>query len=377
MLLLLLGCREENLNKPSDEDSGAPGQLEQVQVKNIPGGAELTYTLPNSANLLYVRASYEIRPGLTRETKASYHRNTLVVDGFPDTNRYTIRLSTVSRSEVESDPIYVDIKPLIPPVLETFKSLDLQATFGGLSIAFENSSGEDLAINVLATDSIGDLVPADIIYTRLPKGIVAVRGFDDTERKFGVYIRDRWENYSDTVFATLTPLYEMQLDKTKFKSFPLPTDDWQANQNTPSRHMGKLWDGNLTPNDNHYYGPFTSFPSSFSFDLGAQYALSRMIFYPNGFTSTPRFFELYGSNNPSPDGSWESWTKLMDGELVKPSGLPPGQHTEDDLAYANAGIDYEFPIGTEKYRYLRFRTLSVWVGQFSAIKEITLYGNDR
>jgi hypothetical protein len=71
-------------------------------------------------------------------------------------------------------------------------------------------------------------------------------------------------------------------------------------------------------------------------------------------------FEVYGSNEPNPDGSWDSWTLIGTFQSVKPSGLPLGQTSQIDLDYILAGEEFIFEKNLPEFRYLRIKTLEVW-----------------
>src|SRR5690606_14879527 len=82
-------------------------------------------------------------------------------------------------------------------------------------------------------------------------------------------------------------------------------------------------------------------PQWFTFDLGVTAKLSRLVLFKrlsNAYlynSGAVKRWTLYGSNNPNPDGSFdESWIFLMDCNSYKPSGLPPGENTNEDLEYA-------------------------------------------
>src|SRR3546814_16205185 len=66
---------------------------------------------------------------------------------------------------------------------------------------------------------------------------------------------------------------------------------------------------------------------------------------------TPTLFEVWGSNDPASDGSYDGWVKLMDCEIVKPSGRPVPENTGEDIEVAQAGHDYSFPLDAERVRY--------------------------
>src|SRR5690606_9679873 len=148
--MLWISCKEEGRIDFIDDTAEAPGQVTNVTVENRPGGAVLKYTLPVDRNLLYVRAEYEISPGVIRETKSSYFKDSLVLEGFGTPDTYDVKLFSVGKNEKESAPYTVQINPTTAPVrLVTKKFRD---TFGGVAIDFENPEKENLAI-VLMTDT--------------------------------------------------------------------------------------------------------------------------------------------------------------------------------------------------------------------------------
>ncbi|RZJ59307.1 MAG: DUF4959 domain-containing protein, partial [Flavobacterium sp.] len=124
ILLLLLVCialhsckKEESYNEPASTDMTKPSVVSNVKVQNFSGGANITYSLPNSNNILYVLAQYKINGMTTRETKSSYYSDTIVVEGFAKKQAYDVTLYTVSRANVKSDPLVVKVNPDTPPYL--------------------------------------------------------------------------------------------------------------------------------------------------------------------------------------------------------------------------------------------------------------------
>jgi len=377
LLCVAAACNKADFVKP--QDSGPlSGVISGITVENLPGSAKISYSLPDSKNLLYVKAVYSTKPGVFKEVKASYFKNYMILDGFADENEYEVKLYAVSRAEQISEPVIAKVKPLTPPVIAAFRDLQLKATFGGAVVTFTNSAEADLSIFFLAEDETGKLVPVQTFYSKQQQVSYSIRGFADKKRKFAAYIKDRWDNYSETVYAELTPLLESQLDKGKFSIVRLPGDTWEPN--VAARTLNKIWDGLTTGAGNSFNGKVgVGFPQHFTFDLGVTAAISRMVYYPkavagDSYTTTARYFEIWGSNDPDPDGGWDNWVKLVDCELIKPSGLPGSEYTAEDFAYCQAGINYDFPPGTPAVRYLRHKTLSLWSGSNLNVYEITLFG---
>ncbi len=129
LALLAAACGKEK-HEPVNQPGGAPAQVSNVQVENRNGTARITYSLPDNADVLYVKAVYELRPGKVREVKSSFYNNFLIVDGFGDTLKHNIKLYTVSRSEVASAPLDVEVQPKTPPVLLIRRSFKVREDFG-------------------------------------------------------------------------------------------------------------------------------------------------------------------------------------------------------------------------------------------------------
>ena len=44
-------------------EAGAPGVVSEIKVKNIPGGAVISYQLPDNPDIMYVRAAIKLVRG--------------------------------------------------------------------------------------------------------------------------------------------------------------------------------------------------------------------------------------------------------------------------------------------------------------------------
>jgi hypothetical protein len=374
-LFCLTGCDDASRGIPVEGKYGAPGLVTNIQVSNLPGAAVLMYNLPSGDGLRYVTAEYYLN-GEKIVKKASYYDNSIRIEGFPAAGEYEVNLYAVSWSDVKSAPVTVAVNPLEPPYLTTFRSLATRPTFGGIYVDFENENMSNLKISVISPDSLGEWKLLDTHYTDAPKGGFAVRGMTTDPRKFGFYVRDRWDNYSDTLYADLTPLFEMELDKKNFLWIRLPSDVnefWYSD--LPPRAWDGTWgDGSLRFNSASGSG----MPQWITIDLGVKADLSRILLYHSPDQSfsarCPEIIEVWGTNAYDADGSWDSWTLLQTFFTKPPSGNATAN--ANDLDYGiNHGYDLIFEPGIPAVRYIRWKVLKSYGDiQAQVLAELTFFG---
>lgn len=380
-VLLTASCSEEKYTSTIDDDV-APGPVRSVHTESLPGAAKISYTLPNSESLRYVKAVYSIRPGVQREAKSSLYTDNLIVDGFPSESEYEVTLYAVSKGEKESEPVTVKVNPLTPPLLEAYNSLTLEETFGGVTMQFDNSGEASLAVTLL-TPSDGAMTEIETYYTKSIQGRHSVRGFPAEPRLFAAVIRDRWGNLSDTIFAERTPIFEEQIPKDRFVEYHLPTDTWEPH--IAQGQMFQIWDGRTAPNGGigvFHTKPGSPMPQWFTFDMGRTALLSRYKLWHRGpgtswayQLAAPKKWEVWGTaDTPDPSGSWDGWTLLLECDSYKPSGEGPVTN-EDHLYATSIGEDFEFPDGIPPVRYLRFKMLETWgFLDYIYIRQVTFWG---
>lgn len=378
-ILYSYGCSKQGRLDFVDENAPAPAQVSEVKVVPTPGGAILTYKLPVDENLSYVKAVYEIQPGVFREAKSSRYTDTLQLVGFGDTLAHQVKIFSIGKNEKSSEAALISVNPATPPVNTVFNSATLSATFGGVNVAFKNPSKADLAI-VVMRDTTGQDTWAVVstFYTAAVSGNFASRGLESKSQKFAMYIRDRWNNKSATLNEVLTPKFEIEIPKTTFKILVLPTD--QTELAGADFKLTNLFDG---PLNRQIYASSnaSSLPQWVTIDLGKKVQLSRFKMFMDEYShcytgSALKNFELWGSNNPDVDGGWTQWQKLGTFETLKPSGLPLGQKTAEDINYAAVlGCDYNFDGDPPAVRYLRLKSIETYssTGQV-VIQELSFFG---
>lgn len=376
---LLIGCNEIKKG-PIYPEGGKPEKVKVQKTESLPGAVKIIYELPNEKDLLYVLAEYTDKYGRKIQNKSSTYTNSITIDGFADTSEYNLSLFAVTRTEVRSEPTNIKIKSLLPPIYEAQETILLQADFGGINVSFENPSEAPLSLIVAYKDENGNFVDKETFYTSQTEVSLTARGFDSKETNFAVYLRDRWDNRTDTIFEKLTPIFEKELDKNLFRSVTLPTDvavGWGL-------PIPNLWDDVIAEEGYMWHSADAQMPIHFTFDLGVEAQLSRFVLwqrqgqwiYNHG---NPKRYEIWGSTTPPSDGSWDNWELLASCVSEKPSKQPLGLNTSEDVAAAERGEENNIPLEAPKARYIRVKILETWVGSggiSSHISEMTFYGNE-
>ena len=363
------GCKEEGKFIYIDDSMPAPAQVTDVTVRNTPGGAVLYYKVPEDQNLLYVQAVYEIQPGVQRECKSSYYKDSLVLEGFGDTRLYDVKLYSIGKNEKASEPLTVQVNPSLGPV--HLATTQMRDAFGGVSVSIENPERASLAIILMGdTAKIGYQSYLESFYTSAERASFALRGLDTIQGNYSVYLRDRWNNLSDTTYATLTPMYEELIPKNTWQEVHLPTDSWEPLEGNAAYAIPRIWDGQTTSSmfSSTYDSPM---PHWITWDLGINVIISRFKYWQRTANMWERshlkIFEFYGSMNPNPDGSWdESWIPLGRFENVKPS--QGTTVTAEDIAFGSAGVDFDLemnefaPNPFVPIRYVRLKCIETFNG---------------
>jgi hypothetical protein len=393
---LLQSCGEDRVGQVPT-DSKSPDKVENVVIKNIPGGAQLSYDLPLDEDLLFVEARYE-QKGVVRNVKASCYESKLIIGGFGDENEHSVQLYSVDRSNNYSEPVTVVIKPEENPVYAISRSIKLNRGIGGIDIQWKNQLNTIINLQLYAADDEGQLQLVEVLASDAAVGTFSLRGFDDKERRFAAIVKDRWDNYSDTVSGVFTPRFEQLIPKAGYKRILLTEDN-----NTElggNWAWGKMFD-DVTGVDNNGWHVRTNGSGHgvyFTIDLGHKVELTRYMLWQRGggwpYTqNNPKRWRVYGraeapdliySKHTIDDQEYwkegfrndtENWTLLMTCRTEKPSGFDNPNVTELDKEYAYLGHDFIFSEDLPAMRYIRFTIDETWGGgDLFNCNELAFYG---
>lgn len=413
-----------------------PQQPTLLDVKSIPGGAVLKFKLPDDPNIKGIVATYQ-RNGATVESRISRYLDTLTVEGYADMNEHDVQFSSFNADDGKSEPQTVKITPLEAPI-STAKYEFFEA-FGGFKVKIKgNPSKAQLAL-VVQADTLNpdqDLTydqrkwkDVSTLFMSSDSVMLTRRGMSAVPTVLAVHLRDNFGNVSPTQLIKITPKAEQQLDKSKFRHYPVGTYPVNLSNlevgadnfvNDPGGGgVPALWD-NVTSGTGRFFvaAKGTPMPSWLTIDLGVGpegTILSRIKTYPRadydvfqgGNIREWEFWGIYDDpredlkNNPAspsdPDfkerhGFSKGWVMLAKGEQYKPSGYAPDGTvdgwTPEDREYYLYNTEYECdnsnpltPHAYDRIRYLRIviiSTFATWqypasIGAWQA-GEITPFG---
>jgi hypothetical protein len=383
-MLLITGCKEmsgpRGLSQKAEKGDAAPGKITDTKVKNIPGGAHIFYTLPKSEDLAYIKAVYTTRSSGRQAVKASRYVDSLSVNGFANNSSHKVELYSVSRGGTYSDSVTVTIHPLSPPFQRVYQSIKTQKAFGGLTIFYKNNITQDSLTIHVVKDSSGFILPVQSKYVHKKIDTLNVFDLQPELTKFGFMVSDQYGNRSDTLYRSIKPLFEVELNKQLWSNAKLPTDSWKHYKHYA---FNQMWDNDAQTTDNSFEigtaaaDNFNSFPVWFTINLGQKAKLSRWIYYPQPHWAgqMPNGFILWGSADPKVDSDHpfnDSWTKL--GKFTPKT---PNVDFDPDTQYpANAEVfKIKNAINSPEVQYVRVEVLGSFNGQlFYNIGELSFYG---
>lgn len=398
--LILIGfvfCSEDPIGQ-TPTNNITPSQISNIQVESIPGGAKITYDLPNETDISYVKGEY-IFQGKNRVVRSSIYSDAMVIEGLGSINPIEVTLYTVNHSEVTSKPQKISFIPDTPPIISIIESMKMLTDFGGVRIEWQNNTSTEIGITLFHNNDDGETEEGETYYTAVKKGQYSFRGYDTQERTFAICITDKWGNVSDTIKSIHKPMYEALLDKDKHKQYILPLDN---NTSLGGWPFASLFNNIIGNNGWHTTENGSRMPLFFTIDLGLEVKLSRFKLWGRQSYEYAhhnlKFFEVWGSSSPKvgmyedywedpnyieslavDSENWETdgtWELLGDFYTLKPSGeYTP--ITNDDRTFARNGFEFTIPLDKKNVRYLRFKMKANWSGGKSAhISEISFYGDN-
>lgn len=374
-ILFITSCGEK-FNQVITVDE-APGKVTVTNIENGPGKSRIFFNLPNSESLLFVEATYEDN-GKVISAKSSSYNNFIELEGFSASKEYKVIIHSVSRGMNKSEPIEVTVKPDTPPYISVFNSLGIDNATGGFNVNITNESEADLVYIIEKFNpETKEWAELETFYRKDASVKLKIRDQVGENLLFRIKVRDKFLHYSEFKEFTVTPAMEYEMDYSLFAKVNLDNDPVLFTITAPSTYQPHeyLWNQvlfstNQATNGGGWIGTASSGYTSYwiSWDLGKEAQLSRIVIFQRGvagagsiapYTSyNLRNFEIWGSNNPSADGSWDSWERIMNESIERPAGT-----TADVLEASKKGDSFTFDEDIAKYRYLRIKGMTTFQSQ--------------
>jgi hypothetical protein len=362
----------ENFNEVITSDE-TPDKVIVTKVENGPGKSRIYFNLPDSKSLLFVEATFQ-DDDKSISAKASSYNNFIELEGFSEAKEYKVILHSVSRGMNKSEPLEVAVNPETPPYQSVYNALDIAAATGGFNVSITNTAEAELVYIIEKFDrELNEWTDLETFYRKDAEVQLKIRDQVGENLLYRMKIRDKFLHYSDYKEFTITPAIEQEMDYSLFAEVNLANDPLlftiTAGNYQPHEYLWnqKLFITDQATNGGGWIGTAMSGYTSYwmSWDLGKQAQLSRIVIFQRGVSGTGSIspytshnikdFEIWGSNNPSADGSWDSWERIMVETIVKPAGS-----TADVLEISKRGDSFTFDEDLSKYRYIRLKGMNTF-----------------
>lgn len=145
--LLLLAAVGVGLFACQDDEVGfdVATEFQQLNFKPAPGGAVMSYYLPENLDIFGVRIDYVNAWGEPQTREASYLSDSLVIDGFTEARTAVpAKVCFFNRDMAESEPIDVTFDTEKSATVAVFDGLTVNPFWGGFNVTYsapENVNG--------------------------------------------------------------------------------------------------------------------------------------------------------------------------------------------------------------------------------------------
>lgn len=396
---LISSCSEEN-NMPLKTTTNAPAPLTENDVswQPISGGAVIKYNTPMIANIRGIEARYQLETGQSMTIKGSFLSDSLVIEGYQTDSEKTIELFVVDNSDNYSAPYSLIITPNKSQISQVQESLEVIPDFGGMQISWKNIDKKPIALFVSRVEE-NEKVLIEQYYSDQANPTISIRGELAEKSEYIVQIRDRWDNYSEELKYTLTPLFEKQVEHFSYMPYEY------FHNIIDKGGMYNWFDGATSApgwGDIHWPTQTPTMPHWSAIKLTNPTTLSRVVLWQYGWGANnyqqfygggnARNIEIYGSRSQNPEtgdpAASSSWELIVACEIKMPSGswINTGNNlTDEDFDVAkNRGHEFIIPLQNPvpAYTALSFKLLdpfqgSIEGGEGARLSEIQLFGDDR
>lgn len=380
LLISMVSCTDES----SDNTVIKPKPIQNARFEPTTGGGVIYYDIPDDESIHFIKAEYVLNTGKVITRASSFYTDSIVIDGFNDTNEHEVKLYSVNFEGVTSDPYTLIIQTEGSPLEEILQTFHISPSFSSAKLAWENETG--LWIQVILEITTKDKIVVQTEYSML-EGMneMWIRNLAKEEYSFAVYLKDRYGNSSSKVdLGSFIPLVDYILDKSTWNYIPndeLPEGMENSDLLFQEGRITKFWDDiidDAMENNLNYFYSSKGFPFSYFIDLGRSVKISKVkVWQRESHWQTQPYY--YNGQNVKTFEIWISNDKINWERVRRATILQPSNPT---TAYEEARNGHEFiiyeddPRFTPEFRYLEFRGIETFgmSDPYACLSEITLYG---
>src|SRR5690606_9117476 len=137
-IVIMTACKEEQIGQTA-VDGTPPSAVKNVRVEPLPGGAKISYDLPDETDISYITCEYMFN-NEKKVARSSIYNDYVTIEGLADIVPCDFTLYLVDHSENKSEPYTGSFTPLEPPFRSVFKTITLEPDFGGVVVRWQNES---------------------------------------------------------------------------------------------------------------------------------------------------------------------------------------------------------------------------------------------
>src|SRR5690606_21637185 len=116
------------------------------------------------------------------------------------------------------------VDPLEPPVVTMLRLFNVEEVFGGMAVAIENDEEAEVPVAVDSIIENSEWYNVETLHQTKKIDVLKVRALEGRLQTLSIFVNDRWGNRSDILNTELTPIYEVELDRSLFTAMKMPND---------------------------------------------------------------------------------------------------------------------------------------------------------
>ena len=143
-LALFISCKKEKI-EPFNVDV----PIEMLKFRPIPGGAVMSYSIPESRDIYAINVYYTDGQGVDTRISGSYLSDSLVIIGFTDArSSIPAKITFENRDQNESEPINMTFSTDVSGTVSIFEELKVINHWGGFRVEYKGMPNTKGIVNV-------------------------------------------------------------------------------------------------------------------------------------------------------------------------------------------------------------------------------------